>query len=84
MRIEFSHKLIRDGKEIEIDVYADQFVSDHSVGIGLYPEEMVASDANGNEIELTDDEELDLINIAIECLEGREYDADLADMRNDQ
>ena len=56
MAIQFSHKLTRDGREIEVDVFADHFVSDHSVGIGLYPEELHASNAAGEDVPLTDEE----------------------------
>lgn len=50
MAVTFSHKLIRGGEEIEVTVFADHFVSDHSVGIGLYPEELHAACPDGFDI----------------------------------
>jgi len=80
--IQFSHKLTRDGREIEVDVFADHFVSDHSVGIGLYPEELHASNAAGEDVPLTDEEAEALSDLAVECYESVDDAADAADLRD--
>lgn len=82
MAIEFSHKLTRDGQEVEVTVYADHFVSDHSVGIGLYPEELRAADAFGIDVPLTDEEAEELSDKAVEAYQSIDDAADAADLRD--
>lgn len=40
-----------------VTVYGDNYTEDPSVGLGFGPEEVWAEDAEGNQFQLTDDEE---------------------------
>ena len=51
---------------VEVTVYADNFYSDHSVGIEFGPDEVYATKDNGEDFELTEQEIVDLSGEAID------------------